>query len=372
MKRLQAVSEKCIECSLCRKECAFLKSHGMPKPIADAVVASRLDRQAVAFECSLCGLCTAVCPVGVDPAGMFLEMRQDAVQHDGVNFPEHRAIVDYERRGTSRRYTWYGLPENCDTVFFPGCNLPGTRPGRVMELFECLRGLVPFLGIVLDCCMKPSHDLGRERVFRKMFTEMREWLVENGVRTVLVACPNCHKVFREHGRELLVKTVYEILAQKGMPRVRAPGQKRKVVVHDPCAVRFEQPIHGAVRDLVEKAGLTIQDMPHQGEKTLCCGEGGSVGFLKPELAKRWRSLRKAETAGQQTITYCAGCAGFLGLVTPTSHVLDLIFDPEAALSGKVKASRAPFTYWNRIRLKARFRRLLATAPATRERSLSPD
>ncbi len=370
MKWLQAVSEKCIECSLCQKECAFLEIHGMPKPIADAFLASPKDRQSVAFECSLCGLCTAVCPVGVDPAAMFLEMRQDAVDHGGGNLPEHRVILDYERRGTSRRYTWYGLPGDCDMVFFPGCNLPGTRPARVMQLYECLRGIVPALGIVLDCCMKPSHDLGRERVFRKMFTEMREWLLENGVRTVLVACPNCHKVFREHGRELLVKTVYEILAQNRMPR--AGRQMGKVVVHDPCAVRFEQSIHGAVRDLVKKMGLTIQDMPHQGEKTLCCGEGGSVGFLKPEFAKNWRSLRKEETSGQCTITYCAGCAGSLGAVMPTSHVLDLIFEPEATLSGKVKTSRAPFTYWNRIRLKARFKRLLATAPAKRERTFSPD
>jgi len=31
------------------------------------------------FECSLCGLCAAVCPVHLDPAQMFLAFRQAAV-----------------------------------------------------------------------------------------------------------------------------------------------------------------------------------------------------------------------------------------------------------------------------------------------------
>ena len=370
MKQLQAVSEKCIECNLCQEECAFLQKYGKPKAIADAFEPFRKDQQSVAFECSLCGLCTAVCPVDIDPALMFLEMRKEAVRHGGGDYPEHGAILNYERRGTSRRYTWYGLPVGCDTVFFPGCNLPGTRPGKVMQLYEWLQGIVPSLGIVLDCCMKPSHDLGREHVFRAMFAEMKGWLLENGVRTVLVACPSCHKVFREYESELKVKTVYEVLAENGLPR--SEQQTGMVVVHDPCAVRFEETIHVAVRDLVENRGLTTENLQHQREKTLCCGEGGAVGCLAPEFAQNWRSLRKEETAGRRLVTYCGGCSGFLGAVTPTSHILDLLFEPDATISGKVRASRAPFTYWNRIRLKARFKKLLATAAVTRERTYSAE
>ncbi len=370
MEQLQAVLEKCIECNLCQKECGFLQKYGKPKILALAFDPLRRDRQAMAFECSLCGLCAAVCPVAVDPSKMFLEMRQAAVRQGGGDYPEHSPILDYERRGTSKRYTWYGLPDECETVFFPGCNLPGTRPGRVMQLYEWLRATEPSLGIVLDCCTKPSHDLGREDVFRAMFSEMKEWLLENGVRTVLVACPNCHKVFREYGGELEVKTVYEALAEEGLPRPEK--QAGTVAVHDPCSVRFENPVHGAVRSLIEKTGLTVESLPHQREKTLCCGEGGSVGLLVPELAQNWRSMRKRELEERHMVTYCGGCAGFLGATAPTSHILDLVFEPGAALSGKVKVSRAPFTYLNRIRLKSRFKRALPAASLTRERTFSAE
>jgi heterodisulfide reductase subunit B len=70
-----------------------------------------------------------------------------------------------------------------------------------------LKETIPGLGIVLDCCSKPSHDLGREKVFQLMFGELKDYLFENGARNVLVACPNCHKVFKDYGDGLTVKTV---------------------------------------------------------------------------------------------------------------------------------------------------------------------
>jgi hypothetical protein len=69
------------------------------------------------------------------------------------------------------------------------------------------------------------------------------------------------------------------------------------------------------------------------------------------------------------ITYCAGCANYLGRTSPTIHILDILFDPEAAMSDRVKVSQAPVTYWNRIRLKGWFKRNVDAA-VKRERSIS--
>ncbi len=321
------------------------------------------------FECSLCGLCSAVCPQGLDPALMFLEMRREAVDR-GVNFAGHSGILNYERRGTSRRYSYYALPEGCDTVFFPGCALPGSKPDKVLALFEHMRKEIPSLGLVLDCCTKPSHDLGRERYFRKMFGELREYLIRQGVKTVVVACPNCHKVFRAYGAGLLVKTVYELLAEIGLPERNALADQ-VVTVHDPCAVRFSSEIHTSARSIISKIGLAINEMDHSRENTVCCGEGGTVGCLSPELAGRWGAIRKDEAGGCLTVTYCAGCTSFLNRMTPTIHLVDLIFEPEAAMCGKTKTSRAPFTYLNRLRLKRRFSKIV-NAKVSRERSLPPE
>jgi len=104
-------------------------------------------------------------------------------------------ILGYEKRGTSKRYSYYAFPENCSTVLFPGCALPGTRPDKVKSLFAHLQKTIPNLGIVFDCCTKPSHDLGRDIHFQAMFNELQNYLLQNGIKNILVACPNCYRVF---------------------------------------------------------------------------------------------------------------------------------------------------------------------------------
>jgi Fe-S oxidoreductase len=298
------ISEQCIRCDLCQKECAFLRKYGKPKDIAESYDPTDKRHLGMPFECSLCQLCAAVCPVKINPADMFLEMRRETVSRGAGEYAEHAVILGYEGRGTSRKYTYYTLPKGCDTVFFPGCTLPGTRPDKVIKVYEHLRQHIPSIGMVLDCCTKPSHDLGREAYMTAMFGEMKLYLQEAGVKTVLVACPNCYKVFSRYGAPLSVRTVYEVLAEHGLPVAsRVDGT---VTVHDPCAVRFEEGIHAAVRNLIADSGLTVEEMPHTRTMTLCCGEGGAVGFLSPELAGNWGKLRRNEVNGKRTITYCAG------------------------------------------------------------------
>lgn len=361
---LNNIKEKCIDCPNCQRECLFLTKYGTPKAIAGRFNPAEKEFQTSPFDCSLCGLCGAVCPIDLNPARMFQEMRRAVARQWGGNFPEHKALLKYEKRGISKRYTWYGLPDRCDTILFPGCTLPGTRPETVINLFEHLRQRNPSLGVVLDCCAKPSLDLGRQDYFQTLFGEMAAYLLDQGIRNIWVACPNCYKVFKEYGEELKVKTVYEVLAENGLPETgKVSGN---ITIHDPCVVRIDPPIQDAVRDLVEKKGLAVQEMPHNRQTTLCCGEGGAVGFLSPDLAQKWAALRKEEAQGRRMITYCAGCLNHLNPISPTSHILDLLFQPEAALAGKVKPSRPPITSWNRIRLKRWFKKNV-NAAVTRER-----
>ena len=368
MTSLETISEKCIQCELCRKECKFLRQYGDPKAIATSFDPTSQKHRATAFECSLCGLCAAVCPAGVSPARMFMEMRQEIYGKGLGEYPQHSAIVGYEKRGTSRRYSYYALPEGCDTVLFPGCTLPGTRPDKVLRLFEHLKQTIPALGIVLDCCAKPSHDLGRRDHFTPCLMKWSGFLSENGVRHVLVACPNCYKVFKQHAAMMSVRTVYELLAEDGVPN--AAIISGTVTVHDPCAVRHENSIHAAVRDIIAKTGLTVEEMDHHGNRTVCCGEGGIGGLSRPGTRQELERHPGRRGPGEKDHHLLCGLCEFPDALTPATHVLDLVFEPEAAIEGKVKVSRAPFTYWNRIRLKGKFSAKV-NASVTRERVCTP-
>ena len=367
--QLSTHSSECIECKLCRKECAFLRKYGSPKYIADTYDPASLQHQKMPFECSLCNLCAAVCPVKINPAAMFLEMRRESVDRGSQDFSNYRTILNYEKRGTSKGYSYYTLPKNCDTVLFPGCALPGTRPDKLKALFIHLQKTIPALGLVLDCCTKPSHDLGRQEHFCAMFNEMKKYLLQNRVKNVLVACPNCYKVYNQYGEPLNVKTVYEYLAETSLPETT--NVNMTVTIHDPCSVRHNKEIHSAVRKLVTAKSLKIEEMKHTGPKTICCGEGGSVGCIDRILAKGWGERRKIEAGRNRILTYCAGCANYLDPLVPTSHILDLLFDPEAALAGKAKVFKAPWTYLNRRRLKKYFIKKIPAA-VSRERRFSAE
>ncbi|MEA2115661.1 MAG: (Fe-S)-binding protein [Thermodesulfobacteriota bacterium] len=346
-----SIEEECISCGLCRKECRYLQTYGLPIEQAKAALDEQLD-QGQLFSCSLCGLCTAVCPQDIDPAAQFAALRREAVYRNLGTFKEHNPLTNYEKWGGSKTISLYDLPDSCDTIFFPGCALPGTRPKRVEQVVETLRQEIPNLGVVLDCCTKPSHDLGRIDYFSHAFTRIRGVLLEAGVKKVLVACPSCFRMFDQYSDGLQVQTIYEVLTGFDFEAVDLHGE---VTVHDPCGVRDQAQVHKAVRELLVATGLSVVEMKHHGRKTVCCGEGGAVGYLNQEFADTWTNIRAEEAAGMRIITYCAGCTHFLDRLTPTSHILDLLFEGRKTLAGKVQVGRSPFTWLNRLRLKLKLR-----------------
>jgi Fe-S oxidoreductase len=356
------LQQGCTECGACVRPCAFLTRHGTPKSIATTHDFANPADRALAYECSLCGLCTAVCPEQLDPCRLFLEIRRLHVAEGAFTVQPYRLLIGYERRGSSPLFSWRGLPPDCDTVFFPGCTLPGTRPAVTMAMYRQLGLLIPALGVVLDCCTKSSHDLGRTDHFHAAFAALTGNLTSHGVRKVVTACPNCTAMFRQYGGEIAVQTAYELLHANEKETEGTSERRGEVSVHDPCPLRDDQGVQAAVRGLLSGLGYTVVEMRHRRHKALCCGEGGAVPFVDPGLSERWAMRRAQEAENRLVVAYCSGCVNKLNQSTPTVHIADLLFRPEAVRSGKALAARPPFTYWNRLLLKYRLQRRLRCTP----------
>lgn len=341
----------CTDCGACVKHCAFLTAHGTPRALLLGLDSTSPRSGEIAFECSLCGLCAAVCPQRIDPCHLFLGMRRRQVERGQLHYRRYHRQLLHEQWGASSLLSWYGLPAECTTVFYPGCALPGSRPATTLRMFADLRRTLPTLGIVLDCCMKPSHDLGRAAAFHASFEAMRRLLVARGVHTVVTACPNCTVMFRQYAPEWTVRLAYGLLGAGQLGAAAPPGTE--VSVHDPCPLRGDVHSHRTTRNLLTAMGYTVVDMPHRGRFALCCGEGGSVRAVRPEFAKHWTRLRQQETGGRPLITSCAGCAQLLGRSTPTVHLADLLYQPDPLRSRRPMLAGAPLGYWNRLMLKRR-------------------
>jgi Fe-S oxidoreductase len=305
----------------------------------------------MAYHCSLCGLCTAVCPEGVDPCSLFLEIRRYHVDSGCFDSRPYRSLIWYEALGGSRLFSACNLPDRCDTVFFPGCSLSGTRPEVTRQIYQQLSRSIPSLGIILACCAKPSHDLGRMGHFQAVFGNLLQRLSDRGIKTVLTACPSCTKIFREYGKGLTIKTVYEVFQGQGGLGIGRAGRTGEISVHDPCQARDYPEVQSAIRSLLVDLGYTVVEMRRRGKMTLCCGEGGAVHCIEPKFSSGWREIRRRESEGCCMVTYCSGCSGFLGRVMPTFHILDLLFPPDGPSDGEISVSSGLMTYINKLLLK---------------------
>ncbi len=355
---LTEIGEGCTECGSCVQECTYLQSYGTPAAQAAAFQNGTLEPEVI-YSCSLCGLCDVSCPEDLKPTEMFWRMRCQLVEEGRGPLKQHRRILAYERRGLSGLFQLESLPDRCRTVFFPGCSLAGNRSRQVERIYGMLKSRIDDLGIVLNCCTKPSHDLGRLDYFQQSFAKLTGRFRERGISSIITACPSCHQIFSRYAAEFEVVTVYQVLAERPAELHRhllEPLGPLELTVHDPCATRFDSAVHRSVRKLTETMGCTNKEMSHNGETTYCCGEGGSACFVAPDITDQWSLKRRAETSGRQVLTYCTGCVRFLSKKFSTIHLLDLLCDPARALKGKSAATRSPFTYINRLLLKARLKK----------------
>ncbi|CCH48204.1 Rhodanese-like domain/cysteine-rich domain protein [Pseudodesulfovibrio piezophilus C1TLV30] len=337
----------CTGCGGCRVHCAFLGEYGTPGEIATAVRLRPQEEWPDPFHCSLCGLCGAICPESLRPEEFFLEMRRTHEQNGLLDLATYAPVMTYEKIGKSRLFSLLRLPDGGDTVLFPGCALPGTRPRTVRRLFLALRNHIPDLGVALGCCLKPSHDLGRKDFFENWFDVLYARLRQAGVKRVITACPNCQKIFSSYGGPLESVPAYSLLAEAGI----GPNKPfaKTVVIHDPCPQRYDALTQKSVRTLAQRCGLTVEKGMPERQKTRCCGEGGAVKFARSEFADAWTAQRTNKAAGRTVLTSCAGCVNFLQSSMETEHILDVLFD-----SKPTRPIRPPLTYLFRLWVKGWF------------------
>lgn len=344
----QYISDACVGCGKCAKNCEFLQQNGTLGELSKQLLTG--GATFTPYDCSLCSLCSEICPEQLDGKSLLLETRRSFYSGGAIDQQKYKTLLRYEKRGISPLFSFYRVPENTETVFFPGCNLPGTRPDQTLWLVDKLAMKYPNLGLVLNCCMKPSHDLGRQNRFHDHFSMLIHRLKEDGVKEVLVACPSCQVIFEQYGEGLTVTSAYGVIS---IPRKSDTGEK--VFVHDACVTRKHGYLHDMIRHLAEITGFEVVKSKYSRRRTVCCGEGGGVLCSNPELSLQWGKKRKQEStvAPLPYLTYCGGCSEFLAKWFKTVHVLDLLIDAEEGITCSKKVYRSPVTYFNRLRFKYR-------------------
>jgi uncharacterized membrane protein YdjX (TVP38/TMEM64 family)/Fe-S oxidoreductase len=301
------------------------------------------DRLEAAFHCTACGRCDRVCPWGLSPSAAFSAVKQRLIRQDGLA-PAVRKALDGARRfakvGHGFPFSYY---ESAGTVFWPGCGLAAHQPGVVRRVSEILnRRLRKPVGLVLDCCFAPVHELGDAETALAALREIGERLRKSGVRRVVTGCLNCQKLLSAHLSEIEVLFVLEMLP----PELFEKREMESFYLHHPCPTSFREDIRGRARAAAGSGPPSLLGISEESDAH-CCGNGGGLSVLDTALANRFLDRIMREADDRMIVTYCTGCQNcFLKGGRKAIHLLECL--PGARARRRVAG---PFVQWaNRLLL----------------------
>ncbi|WP_028584780.1 pyridine nucleotide-disulfide oxidoreductase/dicluster-binding protein [Desulfogranum mediterraneum] len=340
-------ASRCLDCQCleCVRHCQYLQAFGAyPKVYArriynnSAIVRGNHQANTLINSCSLCRQCETLCPNDFSMADLCLEARQTMVREERMPPSAHWFALEEMRSARSEGALRRHAPgtTNSRALFFPGCQLAGTRPEQTLALYERLRELEPETGIWLDCCAAPAHWAGSTTEFAAILEQLETGWSEMGRPRLITACSSCLQIFRQHLPTVPVESAWVVLAAH--PQAATGTPRPALALSDPCTSRDDPQTQAAVRTILARLDQALAPLAMSGEQTECCGFGGLMESANPKLARQVAAARVAQTEAE-ILTYCAMCRDQLARAgRPVSYLLDLLL-PEQALP----AATAPVT-----------------------------
>ena len=261
----------------------------------------------ISDKCLLCGKCTAVCQVGVD--GPQMRIAQRSIRNYGLD-------QDYSGIDIAPLKEAVAAEPSPDRVlYFAGCMTALTPAiSRAMESVFRKAG-VDYTFMDKDgglCCGRPVLMAGRFDQAKQLIRKNKEIIMASGASTLVLSCPICYKIFREHykleGIRVVHHTEYMLeLVKAG--RLTPDSGSEVLVYHDPCELGRGSGIYEQPRELLRSTGELVEAAQNRG-MSICCG--GSLGSLTLGFDKREDLTRNAlrnltEGSPETIVTACPLC-----------------------------------------------------------------
>ena len=330
----------------CVDVCPFLKENCVtPGELAEKLkTGAYKENPALPYSCNLCNLCEQVCVRGLDIGKMCLEIREEMVAEGLGPMPRHKAVIDEQEWAGSDAFALTLPPPDgsvCERLFFPGCNLAAYSPDLVIATYAYLQGVLPGTGMLLRCCAAPLHQLGEVDRFKESLGRLQDEMDQLGTSELVVCCPDCKHLFQEEAPDVQVISIYEIMAEYGLPEGVPEPVDTAFSLHDSCKARYDGKMRESVRKIVRETGNTIEEMTFSGERTRCCGMGGLIAYADFKFNMQVIKARAAEMP-HDALSYCAACRNTFPMAgKPSTHVLDLVFNPKWEKTKKHPGKQGP-------------------------------
>jgi len=367
----RAEAARCLECQCleCVKSCTYLaKYKGYPKVYARqiynnlSIVQGARSYNQMINSCAMCGQCEELCPSGFSMPDLIATARRDMVSRGKMPLWAHEFVLEdmaFSQSDAFRLVRAAPGEATCSHLFFAGCQLGGDPAASVPAVYAHLRsGLAGGVGVGLACCGAPAWWAGRQDLAEAAMAAFRADWEALGQPRVIAACASCQATFARLAPEIPVVSLWRILLDEtGLPEAGGLLPTGPVAVHDACTGRHDAAGLVAVREILGKIGVAVEELPASGRLASCCGFGGLQANAHPELAAATIARRVAESP-RDFVATCSMCRDRLaGAGKRTYHLLDLLFSGGAPGSGDPADRPDPgFSY--RHEARARLKRTL--------------
>lgn len=305
------------------------------------------------YQCTTCNNCNEVChktqnpniilntSKWIDHVEVWNALRKDLVEEGFAPLEKHTVLI--ERMNNPDMKNPYGeakekktewcaefpnVKETGELVFFGGCTMPLRQADTLKNMMKILQAAGKEIAISKDesCCGSIALRIGDEKAAMEVVKQNVENIKNMGANTVFTACAGCYRTLKKDYPKLLggelpfeVKHITEVLVDminnNEIPFKAVEGEKVKVTYHDPCHLGRHMKLYDVPRDIIAKIpGVELVEMKRNRMNAWCCGAGGGVKSLYPELALEIAKERVREavnTGAQVLLTSCPFCIGNL-------------------------------------------------------------
>ncbi len=337
---------KCNNCGFCLPNCPIYlvegKESSAPRgrnAITRAVIEGRLEWspeiEKSIFSCLGCGACTAACFPKVQTKDLVFRDREclvgeglyPKIADSVVRFleKEHNITDDDNRERAEWKELIKNLPEGAfekeraEVIFFVGCvasffPMAQKIPVNMARILDRAEVDFTILGGEEWCCGFPLIGTGMPDKIKALMEHNMQKVEEVGAKKVVFTCPSCYHtwkhLYRLPGVELYHSSqmLHQMIKDKKIP---LKEMNLTVTYHDPCDLGRNSGVFEEPRQVLKAIpGLKLVELAYNRQLSMCCGGGGNVEMVNPELSAKvaQRKLQEiADTKADMVVSSCQQC-----------------------------------------------------------------
>jgi heterodisulfide reductase subunit D len=286
------------------------------------------------YRCTLCGECNVSCPVSIDAKNLWLALREtltemghypEATDRLKANLLEAYNISGTENEERTEWLEFLGeLPdhqyqkEKAQVAYFVGCvasffPMVQRIPQAFIEILDKAGIDFTLLGGEEWCCGFPLIGAGMKKEAEALIQHNVEKMKGKGVERAVFACPSCYHTWMEEYEtdiEIFHSTQFiKELIDEG--KISFTEKRVTVTYHDPCDLGRASGVYDPPREILRTIpGVELVEMESNREQCKCCGGGGNLEMVDPELsaALAQQKIKEIQATGADTvITACQQC-----------------------------------------------------------------